>query len=98
MPKITRFGYLSAGHGCWPATRMIFTPTKKTYINNKLAGVIGSQYKSHTCNLITHPQPSRTIISGAKKTYIEGKLSARVGDPILCGDSVLQASPNTIIE
>lgn len=97
MTSVVRLTDESSGHGCFPPTTLVFTPVQKTFINGLKAGVVGSQYSTHTCGDTVHPQPSRTIVSGSNKTFIEGHAVARLGDPIGCGDVCAQGSEDTFI-
>jgi uncharacterized Zn-binding protein involved in type VI secretion len=100
MPAISRKDDLSTGHGCYSPTPMMVTPVKKTFFNDKLAGVLSEecQFESHTCGIVTHTQVERFVSSGASKTFIEGILAARIGDDIACGDAIAEGSENTFIE
>lgn len=100
MPAISRKDDLSTGHGCFPPTPMKVTPVKKTFFNDKLAGVVDQQcqFETHSCGITTHSQQERFVSSGASKTFIEGILAARIGDDIACGDAIAQGSENSFIE
>jgi uncharacterized Zn-binding protein involved in type VI secretion len=100
MPAVSRKQDLSTGHGCFSPTPMMVTPVKKTYFNDKLAGVLSEecQFESHTCGIVTHTQVERFVSSGASKTFIEGILAARIGDDIACGDAIAEGSENSFIE
>lgn len=96
MGAFTRIGDMSAGHGCFPPTELVYTPITRTFCNGKLIAVVGAQYATHTCGTTTHSQnPDRTIIGGSSNTFIEGYPLARIGDPIACGDLVAQGSENS---
>ena len=94
MPAATREGDLTSGHGCFPPTAITSTPASKTFINNKLASVIGASVAIHYCGTTTHA--GRTVTSGSSKVIIEGKEATRIGDSINCGDTVGQGSDNVI--
>ena len=99
MPAVVRIGDVSTGHGCFPPTNLAQTACTKTYFNGKLAAVVNpnTQYVTHACGIIVHPQGSRNINSGSSKTFIEGYAVARIGDNIACGDACGEGSPNTFI-
>lgn len=100
MPAVVRLGDLSTGHACYPPTQLVQTAATKSYINGKLVGLQDpqSQFASHVCGRVTHPQNQRTIVGGASKSFIEGKAIARIGDDISCGDACAEGSPNTFVE
>jgi uncharacterized Zn-binding protein involved in type VI secretion len=100
MPAIVRLGDLSTGHGCFPPTNLVTTVATKSYINGKLVGLQDeeSQFSTHVCGIVVHPQNSRYISSGSSKTYIEGKPVARIGDDIACGDACAEGSPDSFVE
>ena len=97
MTAVVRVTDISAGHGCFPPTNMVYTPVQKTFINGLLVGVVGAQYSTHSCGNTVHPQSSRAVSSGSSKTFIEGYAVARIGDPIACGDTCAQGSEDTFI-
>ena len=94
MPAATREGDLTSGHGCFPPTAITSTPASKTFINNRLASVIGALVATHFCGTTTHA--GRTVTSGSGRVIIEGKEATRIGDSINCGDTVGQGSDNVI--
>ena len=100
MPAVTRLGDLSTGHGCWPPTNLVQTAAKKSRVNGILVALTDpeSQFATHVCGTVVHPQPERYISSGASKSFIEGRPIARIGDNIGCGDAIAQGSPNTFVE
>jgi uncharacterized Zn-binding protein involved in type VI secretion len=100
MPAVSRKDDLSTGHGCFSPTPMMVTPVKKTYFNDKLAGVVDSacQFETHSCGITTHSQAERFVSSGASKTFIEGIKAARIGDDINCGDAIAEGSEDSFIE
>jgi len=100
MPALSRLGDTSTGHGCFPPTVLVTTPVTKTFVNGIRPSVVNSscQHAIHCCGDVCHAGSSRSPSSGALKTYIEGLRAARIGDPIACGDTIGQGSPNTFVE
>jgi uncharacterized Zn-binding protein involved in type VI secretion len=98
MPSAYRKGDYSVGaDGGAPTELTAFNHCIKTYINSKLAAVIGDQHQPHVVPPI-HSGSQRAISSGANKTFWEGVLAARTGDSIADGDICGEGSPNTFIE
>lgn len=97
MAAAARNDDLSNGHGCFPPTACIDPVATKTYFNNKLAQIKGSKFQTHTCGEDVHLSATRITTSGSTKVVIENQEAIRVGDPIACGDSVGQGSPNVEI-
>lgn len=100
MPAAYREGDISTGEdGGAPTALTALNQCTKTYINGKLAAVVGDQHEMHVIPIATvHSGSARAISSGASKTYAEGILCARTGDPIADGDKCGEGSPNTFIE
>jgi len=97
MAAASRRGDMSAGHGCFPPTACVDALASKTYINGILAQKLGSKFNTHRCGKTVHPTSARTTSSGSSKVFIEGSPAIRIGDPITCGDTVAQGSPNVQI-
>lgn len=97
MPAASRYGDLSAGHACFPPTACVDPGTNKTYINGILAQTLGSEFVQHRCRKVVHPQSQRATNSGSSKVTIEGHAAIRIGDSIICGDTVGQGSRNVQI-
>ena len=94
MTAIARLGDNSSGHGPFPPTPIVDAKTSTVFINGIPCAVVGAEHTPHTVGRETHPQPNRNISAGSPNVFIEGKAVARIGDPIGCGDSVGQGSPN----
>ena len=95
MPKAARLGDNCSGHGWWP-NRGIASAASRTIINGKPAAREGDSFYPHTCPDIpeTHDGSCGT---GSPNVIIEGQAAFRLGDPVTCGGTQAQGSPNVII-
>ena len=111
MPKAARLGDNCSGHGWWP-NRGIASAASRTIINGKDQSEIkskmskglstkgdyreGDSFYPHTCPDIpeTHDGSCGT---GSPNVIIEGQAAFRLGDPVTCGGTQAQGSPNVII-
>ena len=94
MPQATRLGDNDTGHDACPPTALI-SASGDVLINGKGAGRVSDIYAPHGCNV--HPYHSGQISGGSGSVFINGKAAARIGDPVSCGGSVAEGSPNVII-
>lgn len=81
------------------APTAVSASTSKSYVNGKLAAVLGDIHGTHTIpGPIVHSGGQRAISGAASKTFWEGTAAARTNDPIADGDKCGAGSPNTFIE
>ena len=91
MPAVTRLGDLCTGHGAFPP-RPSTGASPNVFINGIAAHRKGDGWASH-CD----PAPSchaSTLADGSATVFVNGQPLARIGDPIGCGSTVAQGSPN----
>lgn len=94
MPAQTREGDNCTGHDACPP-RPLVSGSPNVIVNGKRAGrVSADSYASHGC--IDHSPHSAVIASGSDKVRINNYPAGRVADPVSCGGSVAQGSPNVI--
>lgn len=95
MPAITRQGDNDTGHDACPP-RPLASGSPNVFVNGKAAGrVSADSYALHGC--IVHSPHSAVVSSGSSNTFINGFAVARVGDPVNCGGSVAEGSPNVFV-
>lgn len=95
MPAITRQGDKDTGHDACPP-RPLSTGSPNVFVNGKAAGrVSADSYALHGC--IVHSPHSAVVSSGSSNTFINGFAVARVADPVSCGGSVAEGSPNVFV-
>ena len=92
MPAVSRLGDKSTGHGCFPPTSCTGGCASKTFANGIAIQVLQSQFQPHSCGRTTHNTSVRKTNAGSSTVFIEGKAAIRIGDPIICGDTVGQGS------
>ena len=94
MPAATREGDNDTGHDACPP-RGLAGHSPNVIINGKGAGRVGDNYPPHSCP--THPPHAGVIAQGSTTVFINDKPAGRIGDPVSCGGSVAQGSPNVFI-
>lgn len=95
MPAITRSGDSCTGHDACPP-RPLATGSPDVFVNGRAAGrVSADSYALHGCAV--HAPHSAVISSGSGNTFINGFPAGRVGDPVSCGGSVADGSPNVFV-
>lgn len=96
MPAAARKGDLSTGHGCFPPTICRDPVSTRTFINSLLAQIQSSTHLEHRCGTV-HLEEVRKTNNGSQTVFIENKRAQRIGDSIICGDTVGQGSDNVFI-
>lgn len=91
MTAITRLGDLSTGHGCFPA-RPSISASPNVFCNGIPVIRVGDLYAVHCCVIPCH---GGSLAAGSSKVFVNGLALGRVTDPISCGDTVGQGSPNS---
>lgn len=94
MPAATRQGDQDTGHDACPP-RGLSGHSHNVFINDRGAGRVGDDYPPHGCPV--HPPHSGVIASGSSTVFINGIPAGRIGDPVSCGGSVAEGSPNVFI-
>lgn len=95
MPAATRQGDTCTGHDACPS-RPLAKGSPNVFFNGQPAGRVSTDhYAAHGC--IVHAPHSAVVLSGSSTVFINGCPAARVGDPVSCGGSVRQGSPNIFI-
>lgn len=92
MPAVSRLGDQCTGHGCWPP-RPSTGASPNVFINGIAAHRQGDAWAAHTCPTIPETHDS-VLAAGSATVFVNGKQLARIGDPVACGSSVAQGSPN----
>ncbi|HFX2802443.1 TPA: PAAR domain-containing protein [Pseudomonas aeruginosa] len=92
MPAVSRLGDQCTGHGCWPP-RPSTGASPDVFINGIAAHRQGDAWAAHTCPSIPETHSS-ALAAGSATVRVNGKQLARIGDPVACGSSVAQGSPN----
>jgi uncharacterized Zn-binding protein involved in type VI secretion len=68
-------------------------------INGLPAAVVGSLYSPHAPYGSPHPpHNAATITVGSDTVFVEGIPLARVGDPLSCGHSIADGSPDVEVD
>lgn len=94
MPAATRQGDNDTGHDACPP-RGLSGCSPNVFINGKGAGRVGDNYPPHSCP--AHPPHTGVISQGSTTVLINNKPAGHVDDPVSCGGSVAQGSPNVFI-
>lgn len=89
MPAVTRRTDVCTGHGCFPSrpsvqgSPNVFTNTLETHRETDAWAV-------HCCGSCH----GGNLASGSSTVYVNGLQMGRIGDPVDCGSTVAQGSPN----
>ena len=95
MPALTREADKCTGHDACPP-RPLATCSPDVIVNGRgAARVVKDIYEAHGCD--AHAPHSAVIASGSGNTYINGYPAGRIGDPVSCGGSVAEGSPNVFV-
>jgi len=89
MPAVTRKGDMSKGHKPYPP-RPSIEGSPDVFVNGKAAHRQGDKWDVH-CSGDCH---DGVLSSGSSTVFVNGKQLGRVGDPISCGDTVEEGSPD----
>lgn len=89
MPAVTRLGDLCTGHGCWPP-RPNNQASPDVYANNIAVHRQGDSWAVHCCGSCH----AGVCSSGSSTVYVNNKQIARIGDPVSCGSTIAEGSPN----
>lgn len=92
MPAVSRLGDQGSGHGCWPP-RPNTEASGDVFINGIGAHRQGDAWAPHTCPSIPETHSS-VLASGSSTVYCNGKQISRVTDPVACGSTVAEGSPD----
>lgn len=92
MPAVTRLGDNWTGHGWWPP-RPSVAGSPNVYVNGIPVVTQGDAFAAHTCPSIPETHGG-VLAAGSSTVYVNGKQLGRVTDPVSCGSSVAQGSPN----
>jgi len=90
MPAVCRLGDQGTGHGCYPA-RPNDQGSPNVFVNGLPVHRQGDHWEDHCCGPICH---DGVLSQGSSTVFVNGKPIGRVGDPISCGSSVAEGSPN----
>ncbi len=94
MPAATRHEDRDTGHDACPP-RGLDSHSTDVYINGRGAGRMTDVYHTHGCP--AHPPHTGIIARGSQTVYINGLQAGRIGDPVSCGGSVMEGSPDVFI-
>jgi len=89
MPLAARLNDTDTGHGLCGSTPIIDAVSPNVIINGLPAATLNSILADHCLH-------SRAVSAGSPTVMVNGKPLARVGDPINCGGTIAQGSPNVI--
>jgi|GEM_PF-520709 len=92
MPAVTKLGDQCSGHGCWPS-RPNVGASPDVFVNGVAAHRQGDAWAAHTCPTIPETHAS-VLAAGSTTVFVNGKQLARVGDPVACGSTCNQGSPD----
>lgn len=90
MPAVTRLGDNCTGHGCWPP-RPNNQASPNVFVNGIAVHRQGDGWAVHCCGPACH---AGNLASGSATVYVNGKQCGRVGDPVNCGSTAAEGSPN----
>lgn len=91
MPPVTRQGDTCTGHGCFPP-RSSTSGSGNVFVNNIPAHRESDSWSAHCC-----PGPvchGGSLASGSSTVFANSLQLGRIGDPVDCGSTVAQGSPN----
>ncbi|MQX37877.1 PAAR domain-containing protein [Roseospira navarrensis] len=92
MPAVTRLGDVCTGHGCWPP-RPSSEASPNVYANGIAVHREGDAWAAHTCPAIPETHAS-ALASGSPTVFANSRELGRIGDPVACGSSVAEGSPD----
>lgn len=90
MPAATRQNDKCSGHDGFDA-RPAIEGSPNVFINGRPAHRQGNKWDTH-CNALTCHDG--TLAAGSRTVFVNGKPLGRVGDPVDCGSTVAEGSPN----
>ena len=96
MPALTRLGDNSTGHGCWSA-RPNDTASPDVFCNGIAVHRLTDHWVTHCCNVFPFPCHDGVESGGSLSVFVNGLAAARVGDPISCGDTIAEGSPDVFV-
>jgi uncharacterized Zn-binding protein involved in type VI secretion len=94
MPAIVRLGDKCSGHGCFSA-RPCVEGSSDVFANGKGVHIVGMAWDSHGC--AGCPPHDSVLAAGSPDVFANGKPVGRVGDPIECGSTCAEGSPDCTI-
>jgi uncharacterized Zn-binding protein involved in type VI secretion len=94
MPAVTRKGDAGSGHGCFPA-RPSIEGSPDVFINGIPAHRKDDAWDTHCCGPVCH---DGKLAAGSPTVFVNGKPLGRVGDPVDCGSTVFEGSPNVFAD
>lgn len=90
MSAVVRLGDIDSGHGCWPPR-----PNVQASINHMANGIgihrQGDGWATHCCGPSCH---AGVAAQGSSTVFTNGKQRMRIGDPVSCGSTCAEGSPN----
>ena len=90
MPAVTRLGDNCSGHGCYPA-RPTTSASGNVFANSIAVHRQGDSLAVHCCGAPCH---GGSTASGSGTVFVNGKQIARIGDPVDCGSTLAEGSPD----
>ena len=90
MPAVTKLGSSCSGHGCWPPRHNI-QGSMNVFVNGIAAHRQSDAWATHCCGPACH---ASVLAEGSSTVFAEGQAVGRIGDPVACGSTVAQGSPN----
>jgi len=91
MPAVARKGDICTGHGCFPP-RPNTQGSPDVFINGIAAHRVSDAWAAHGCGDCTPHGGS--LAAGSATVFVNGLPLGRIGDPVSCGSSVAQGSPD----
>jgi len=89
MPAVTRKTDICTGHGCWPP-RPSIQGSPNVFTNDLATHRETDDWAVHCC-VSCH---GGNLASGSSTVYVNNLQMGRIGDPVDCGSSVAEGSPN----
>jgi len=84
------------GHGSYPPRSTTGVIVTDVFVNNKEILVVGDAFVTHK-KPGSNPNPHGSTVSAGSGTVFANNIPvARIGDPVACGSSVAEGSPNVI--
>lgn len=91
MAAVARLGDVDTGHDACPP-RPNIEASSNVYANGRAIHRQGDGWAPHGCS--SHSPHGAVTASGSSNVFINKKPIARRGDPVSCGGSIGQSSPN----
>lgn len=88
-----RLNDVCTGHGCWPP-RPNDQGSPNVFINSRPAHRQYDHWVVHCCDESCHDS---ALASGSPTVFTNSRQQGRIGDPVMCGSSVMTGSSNVFV-